>query len=63
MEIVGTSSADPQRPWPRSSRDTIGRGGTVVIPAFAVGRRQSLLFHFQRLKSKGQLSECSDLPR
>jgi metallo-beta-lactamase family protein len=35
---------------------TIARGGTVIIPAFAVGRVQSLLFHFQRLKSRGQLS-------
>ena len=35
---------------------TIGRGGTVIIPAFAVGRAQSLLFHLQRLKSKGRLA-------
>jgi len=36
--------------------NTIARGGTVVIPAFAVGRVQSLLFHFHQLKSKGLLS-------
>jgi metallo-beta-lactamase family protein len=35
---------------------TVNRGGTVVIPAFAVGRAQSLLFHFQQLKSQGRLS-------
>jgi len=35
--------------------ETVGRGGTVVIPAFAVGRVQSLLFHFHRLKSQGRL--------
>ena len=35
--------------------DTIGRSGTVIIPAFAVGRVQSLLFHFERLKSAGRL--------
>ena len=34
---------------------TVGRGGTVVIPAFAVGRAQSLLYHFARLKSSGHL--------
>ena len=34
----------------------VGRGGTVVIPAFAVGRTQSLLFHLERIKSKGRLS-------
>jgi metallo-beta-lactamase family protein len=35
---------------------TIGRGGTVVIPAFAVGRTQSLLFHLAQLKDKGRLT-------
>lgn len=34
----------------------VSRGGTVVIPAFAVGRAQSLLFHFQQLKSAGRLA-------
>ena len=36
--------------------DTIGRGGTVVIPSFAVGRAQSLMFYFQQLKAHGKLS-------
>jgi metallo-beta-lactamase family protein len=35
---------------------TTARGGTVVIPAFAVGRAQSLMFHLQRLKSQGRLT-------
>jgi metallo-beta-lactamase family protein len=35
---------------------TIARGGTVVIPAFAVGRVQSILFHLHVLKSRGQLA-------
>lgn len=34
----------------------VARGGTVVIPAFAVGRVQSLLVHFERIKAAGQLS-------
>lgn len=34
---------------------TAKRGGTVVIPAFAVGRAQTLLFHLYRLKSSGRL--------
>lgn len=36
-----------------------GRGGTVLIPAFAVGRAQSILFHLQRLKSDRRIP---DLP-
>lgn len=35
------------------------RGGTVIVPAFAVGRAQSLLFHLQRLKAAKRIP---DLP-
>jgi metallo-beta-lactamase family protein len=35
---------------------TVQRGGTVVIPAFAVGRAQSLLYHLWKLRSAGRLS-------
>jgi len=35
---------------------TIGRGGTVIIPAFAVGRAQTLMFHLHQLKSSGRLA-------
>lgn len=34
---------------------TIHRGGTVIVPAFAVGRAQLLLFHIARLKEAGRL--------
>jgi metallo-beta-lactamase family protein len=34
---------------------TIARGGTVIVPAFAVGRAQMLLYYFERLKSAGRL--------
>jgi metallo-beta-lactamase family protein len=36
---------------------TVGRGGTVVIPAFAVGRAQSLMFHLHRLKVSRRLPD------
>jgi len=38
---------------------TAARGGTVVIPAFAVGRTQVLLFHLHRLKRARRIP---DLP-
>ncbi len=38
---------------------TAARGGTVVVPAFAVGRTQTLLFHLQRLKTAKRIP---DLP-
>ncbi|WP_068878729.1 MULTISPECIES: MBL fold metallo-hydrolase RNA specificity domain-containing protein [unclassified Phenylobacterium] len=34
---------------------TIQRGGTVVIPAFAVGRAQALLYHIWKLKQAGRI--------
>ena len=34
---------------------TTARGGTVVIPSFAVGRAQSLLYHLWKLKQAGRL--------
>ncbi|HTJ65204.1 MAG TPA: MBL fold metallo-hydrolase [Alphaproteobacteria bacterium] len=34
---------------------TAARGGTVVIPAFAVGRAQLLLYYLARLKSAGRI--------
>ena len=48
---------------PRSPEDaleevvtrTIRRGGTVVIPAFAVGRAQSLLYHLWRLIERNRI--------
>lgn len=47
---------DPAEALAEAVGKAVGRGGTVVIPAFAVGRAQSLLVHFERLKSAGRLS-------
>lgn len=38
---------------------TASRGGAVIIPAFAVGRAQSLLYHIHLLKTQGVIQ---DLP-
>jgi metallo-beta-lactamase family protein len=35
---------------------TVGRGGTIVIPAFAVGRAQILMFHLHQLKASGRVA-------
>ena len=44
-------AADPETALAGIINDTVHRGGTVVIPAFAVGRAQSLLYHIARLKA------------
>lgn len=50
---------DPEEALGVIVRETAGRGGTVLIPAFAVGRAQTLLFHIARLKRRGAIP---DLP-
>ncbi len=47
---------DPANALAEIVESTISRGGTVVIPAFAVGRAQSLMYHLQRMKSAGRVS-------
>ncbi|MFP4207376.1 MAG: MBL fold metallo-hydrolase RNA specificity domain-containing protein [Wenzhouxiangella sp.] len=36
-------------------RETVARGGTVIIPAFAVGRTQLLLHHLSQLQGDGRI--------
>jgi metallo-beta-lactamase family protein len=47
---------DPEDVMAEIITRTTRRGGTVVIPAFAVGRAQSLLFHLHRMKADGRLN-------
>ena len=41
-------------------RDTMDRGGNVIIPSFAVGRTQTLLYYFYNLWKAGRLD--GDIP-
>ncbi|QZY44693.1 MULTISPECIES: MBL fold metallo-hydrolase RNA specificity domain-containing protein [Mycolicibacterium] len=47
--------ADPGEALAEVIDATVDRGGTVVIPAFAVGRAQALLYYLWRLHSAGRL--------
>jgi len=44
----------------RCIRRTLNRGGNVVIPAFAVGRTQELLYFFREIKVKGLVDTYPD---
>jgi metallo-beta-lactamase family protein len=39
----------------RIFREAVARGGAVVVPAFAVGRTQELLYHLEQLESAGRV--------
>ena len=51
--------ADPEDRLADAINRASGRGGTVLIPAFAVGRAQTLLYHLYRLKRNRRIP---DLP-
>lgn len=46
---------DPAAELKQVIERTVRRGGTIVIPAFAIGRTQSLLYHLWTLKAAGEL--------
>lgn len=50
---------DPEEKLADIVNRTATRGGTVLIPAFAVGRAQTILFHLDRLKRSNRIP---DLP-
>ena len=42
--------------------DTISRGGNVVVPSFAVGRTQELLYFIREIKDKGLVKSDPNFP-
>ena len=45
----------PERALGEVVRRTVGRGGTLVIPSFAVGRAQTVLHLLHRLRERGEI--------
>lgn len=41
---------------------TLARGGNVIIPAFAVGRTQDLLYHIREIKAEGLVKSVPNFP-
>ncbi|WP_291730436.1 MBL fold metallo-hydrolase [Leisingera sp. F5] len=48
---------DAEAQLARIIRRVIGRGGTILIPAFAVGRAQGLMYHIARLRKRGEIPD------
>ena len=53
--IVSHKETDPEAEFRRVIRRTFDRGGTVIIPAFALGRTQEVLYHLSQLVDEGEL--------
>lgn len=51
------SADDPQAALGDVIRRVAGRGGVVLIPAFAVGRTETVLLHLSRLRDRGQIPD------
>jgi metallo-beta-lactamase family protein len=49
------ATADPADELAETIMRTINRGGVLVVPAFAVGRTQSLLYYLHQLKSQERI--------
>ncbi|GAB3538730.1 MBL fold metallo-hydrolase [Noviherbaspirillum agri] len=49
--------ADPMILLGKTIQETVNRGGIVVIPSFAVGRAQNLLYYMHLLKESGAISQ------
>ncbi|MEW6777499.1 MAG: MBL fold metallo-hydrolase [Bdellovibrionota bacterium] len=49
--------ADPEDDLERIIRETVAKGGAIVIPSFAVGRAQTVLYHLHRLRKAGRLPD------
>jgi metallo-beta-lactamase family protein len=52
--------SDPEEALQAVINETVSRGGSVIIPSFAVGRSQTLLYHIWRLKMTNRIA--GDLP-
>lgn len=50
-------AVDPEAELGPVIRRVIGRGGVVVIPAFAVGRAESVLLQLSRLRDRGEIPD------
>ncbi len=48
-------NVDPELELKPILKEVLERGGTVVIPAFAVGRTQALMLHTYRLMQRGEI--------
>ena len=54
-EIGCTSRTTTARNWPTSSTSTAARGGRIIIPSFAIGRVEELIYWLKRLEDEKRI--------
>lgn len=50
-------SSDPEDMLAEIINNTVRRGGSVIVPSFAVGRAQTLLYYLHQLKQKSRIPD------
>ncbi len=58
--IHSAEKVDYVSEFARILKETFDRGGNVVIPSFAVGRTQEMLYFIREIKEQGRLKEYND---
>ena len=58
--VHGEEIPDYVGEFTRILRETFEKGGNVVIPSFAVGRTQEILYFIREIKDKNLIPECPD---
>lgn len=53
--LHGDKQSNREQELARVINDSVTRGGVLIIPAFAVGRTQELLFHIRELETSGAI--------
>jgi metallo-beta-lactamase family protein len=51
------TDGDPLQSLAATVGRVLGEGGTVVVPAFAVGRAQLLMYYFEKLRASGRIED------
>ena len=60
--LHGSTRPDYVRELTQIIQETLDKGGNVVIPSFAVGRTQEMLYFIRKIKADGLVSNHADFP-
>ena len=60
--LHGSTRPDYVRELTQIIQETLEKGGNVVIPSFAVGRTQEMLYFIRKIKADGLVSNHADFP-